>query len=53
MKKKLLHHCCDTLQKIGIAGVAIALWQGKTEFVGLAVFFIIASFLFVIMEETL
>ena len=53
MKKKLIHHFGDTLQKLGIAGGAIALFRGETDHVAWSVLFIAISFISVILENRL
>ena len=50
MKKAILKHTADTLQKVGIAGIAIALFQERTDCVGLAVGFLLMSDVCIILE---
>lgn len=50
MKKTILKHTADTLQKVGIAGIAIALFQERTDCIGLAVGFLFTSYVCIILE---
>ena len=50
MEKKILRHTADTLQKVGIAGIAIALFQNRTDGIGLAVIFLAMSYVCVYLE---
>ena len=50
MKKAILKRTADLLEKLGVAGVALALWQAKTDMVWLAMIVIAMSYVFTIWE---
>ncbi len=51
MKKALLKRTADVLEKLAIAGIALALWQHKTDMVWLAGLFLILSYVFTVWES--
>lgn len=50
MKKAILKRTADVLEKIAIAGIALGMYQEKTDGVWLAGLFLAASYLFTIWE---
>ena len=50
MKKAILKRTGDILEKLGVAGIALALWQEKTDMVWLAAAMIVLSYAFTIWE---
>ena len=50
MKKAILKRTADVLEKLSIAGIALALWQYKTDMVWLAGLFLALSYVFTIWE---
>ena len=50
MKKAVLKRTADVLEKIAIAGIALGMFQNKTDGVWLAGIFLAANYLFTIWE---
>jgi len=50
MKKAILKRTADMLEKLAIAGIALALWQQKTDMVWLAGVFLALSYVFTVWE---
>ncbi len=50
MKKALLKRTADMLEKVGVAGIALALWQHMADMVWLAAVMIALSFIFTMWE---
>lgn len=50
MKKAILKRTADVLEKIAIAGIALGMFQDKTDGVWLAGVFLAASYVFTVWE---
>ncbi|WP_022655017.1 hypothetical protein [uncultured Desulfovibrio sp.] len=50
MKKAILKRTADVLEKIAIAGIALGMFQNKTDGIWLAGAFLAASYIFTVWE---
>lgn len=53
MKKSILKRTADIMEKLAVAGIAIALYQGNFNGMWIGVTFLLSSYLFTIWEARL